>query len=237
MTTTERVSYELDGGVARITMDDGKLNVFSLAMLRELHAAFDRAERDEAIVVLTGREGCLSAGFDLGVFAAGEPELALEMLRLGATLVERLLGFARPVVVACTGHAVAAGSFVALAADVRIGVDGPFKLGLNEVRIGLTVPWFVIELARYRLVGAQFDRAVVGATMYTPREALAAGFLDSVVPADELRAASAQAAAALAELDAAAHAATKLRARAGTLAAVRAAIETELTAESLLGAP
>lgn len=227
------VSYDLDGGIATIAMDDGRLNVFSPAMLSALHGAFDEAERDGAVVVLTGREGCFSAGFDLGVFAAGEPERALEMLRLGATLAERVLGFARPVVVACTGHAVAAGTFVALAADVRIGVDGPFKLGLNEVRIGLTVPWFVIELARQRLQPAHFDRAVVSATMYAPREAVTAGFLDATVPVDQLRAASMQAAAALAELDGAAHAATKLRARAGALEAVRAAIESELTVESL----
>jgi enoyl-CoA hydratase len=236
MTMSELVSYELDGGIATIAMDDGKLNVFSPAMLRALHGAFDQAERDEAVVILTGREGCFSAGFDLGVFAAGEPEPALEMLRLGATLAERVLGFARPVVLASPGHTIAAGAFVALAADLRIGVDGRFKVGLNEVRIGLTVPRFVIELARQRLTPSHFDRAVVSATIYTPSEAVQAGFLDRVVAADELRAASVQAAEALMELDAKAHSATKLRARAGALEAVRAAIESELTAESLVSA-
>jgi enoyl-CoA hydratase len=224
----ELVSYELDGGVARITMDDGKRNVFSIRMLTALHAAFDRAESDEAVVILTGREGCFSAGFDLGVFASGEQQQVLEMLRLGATLAERVLGFGRPVVAACTGHAVAAGTFVLLAADVRIGVDGEFKLGLNEVGIGLTVPWFVVELARQRLQTTAFDKAVVGARMHTPAQAAAAGFLDEVVAARELAAASTRAAASLGELDGAAHAATKLRARAGALAAVRAAIESEL---------
>jgi enoyl-CoA hydratase len=226
-------TYELDDGIATITLDDGKLNVFSIEMLREAHAAFDEAERDGAVVILTGREGCFSAGFDLSVFASGEADRALEMLRLGATLAERVLGFPRPVVVACTGHAVAAGTFVPLAADVRIGVDGPFKLGLNEVRIGLTVPWFVIELARQRLTPAQFDRAVVGAASYSPQEAAAAGFLDRVLPASELRSASVESARELAGLDAKAHAATKLRARAGALQAIRAAIESELTLESL----
>jgi enoyl-CoA hydratase len=230
---SELVSYELDGGIATITMDDGKLNVFSPAMLRALHDAFDRAEREEAVVILTGREGCFSAGFDLSVFAAGEPEPAVEMLRLGATLVERVLGFARPVVVACPGHAVAAGAFVTMAADMRIGVEGKFKLGLNEVKIGLTMPWFVIELARYRLTRADFDRAVVSATMYTPAEAMRAGFLDRVVAADELHATSAQAARTLLELNAKAHTETKLRARGVVLQAVREAIASELTVESL----
>ena len=103
------------------------------------------------------------------------------MLRLGATLAERILAFATPVVIASTGHAVAAGSFLLLAADLRIGVDGPFQIGLNEVKIGLTVPWFVIELARQRLHPAHFSRAVVNATIYGPHEALTAGFLDLVV--------------------------------------------------------
>jgi enoyl-CoA hydratase len=113
------------------------------------------------------------------------------------------------------------------------GSTGPFQIGLNEVKIGLTVPWFAIEIARQRLHPAHFDRAVVSATMYSPSEAVTPGFLDRVLPAGELRAASLQAAAALAELDPAAHAATKLRARAGSLKALRAAIQTELTVENL----
>jgi enoyl-CoA hydratase len=230
---TELARYELEGGIATITIDDGKVNAFSIPMLKAIHAALDQADHDGAVVVLAGREKYFSAGFDLGVFAGGDVEQIVEMLTLGATLSERVLSFATPVVVACSGHAVAAGSFPALSADVRIGVDGPFQIGLNEVRIGLTVPWFAIELARQRLAPAHFDRAVVNATMYSPDEAVAAGFLDRVVPADELGAASLEAAQALAALNLAAHAATKLRARAGALEAVRAAIETELTPKGL----
>jgi enoyl-CoA hydratase len=235
MKMSELASYELDGRIATITMDDGKVNAFSIPMLQAVHAAFDQAERDGAVVVLTGRENYFSAGFDLKVFASGEVERVVEMLRLGATLAERILGFPTPVLAACNGHAVAAGSFMLLAADLRIGTDGPFRLGLNEVKIGLTMPWFAVELARQRLQPAAFSRAVVNATMYGPAEAARAGFLDRVVGAGELRAASLQEAAELAELNAAAHTATKLRARAGALAAVRSAIETELTPEGLAG--
>ena len=233
---TELVTYELDDQIATIAMDDGKVNAFSIPMLQAVHAALDRAERDGAIVILTGREGYFSAGFDLKVFAGGDVDRVIEMLTLGATLAERILGFERPVITACPGHTVAAGAFMALAADLRIGTDGPFKVGLNEVKIGLTVPWFVIELARQRLNPAHFNRAVVSATMYGPAEAVAAGFLDEVVPADELRAASLAAAATLAELNPQAHAATKLRARGDALKAIRTAIETELTVEGLGGA-
>ncbi len=228
----ELATYQLEGRIATITLDDGKVNVFSIPMLRAAHAALDQAERDRAVVVLTGRSGYFSAGFDLRVFA-GESDQVVEMLTLGATLAERVLSFPTPVVVACTGHAFPAGAFLLLSADLRIGTDGPFLIGLNEVRIGLTVPWFAIEVARQRLHPAHFDRAVVNATMYRPREALAAGFLDGVVDGSELRATSLEAAEELAQLDPRAHAATKRRARAGALRAVRAAIESELTIEQL----
>jgi enoyl-CoA hydratase len=233
---TELATYELDGRIATITMDDGKVNAFSIPMLQAIHAAFDRAEQDGAVVVLTGRESYFSAGFDLKVFASGDVERVVEMLRLGATLAERILGFPTPVLAACNGHAVAAGSFLLLAADLRIGTEGPFRIGLNEVQIGLTMPWFAIELARQRLQPAAFSRAVVNATMYGPAEAATVGFLDRAVGDGELRAASLEGAVALAELNAAAHTATKLRARGSALAAVRSAIESELTADGLSGA-
>jgi enoyl-CoA hydratase len=236
MTMTELASYDLNDRIATIAMDDGKVNAFSIPMLQAVHAAFDQAERDSAIVILTGREGYFSAGFDLKVFAGGDVDQVIEMLTLGATLAERILGFETPVITACPGHTVAAGAFMALAADLRIGIDGPYRIGLNEVKIGLTVPWFVIELARRRLNPAHFNRAVVSATMYDPAEAVTAGFLDETVPADQLRAASLAAAASLAELNPQAHAATKLRARGDSLKAIRAAIETELTIEGLGGA-
>ena len=237
---TALTTYELDGRIATIAMDDGKVNAFSLDMLRELHGALDRAERDAAVVVLTGREGRFSAGFDLATFAAaGEPggsERLIEMLRLGAGLAQRILAFPTPVVVACNGHAIAAGAFPLLAADARIGAGGAFRIGLNEVKIGLTLPWFAVELARQRLHPAHFDRAVVTARLHGPPDAVAAGFLDEVVAPDELAAAARARAAELAELNMDAHVATKLRARGAAIEALRDAIARELTPEALAGA-
>jgi enoyl-CoA hydratase len=226
---SDLLTYSRDDRIASITLDDGKVNALSIPMLREIHAALDQAEADAAVVVLGGREGYLSAGFDLGVFRE-EPERLPEMLRLGATLCERMLAFPTPILVAAGGHAIAAGSFLLLSADARIGVEGPFKIGLNEVRIGLTMPLFVIELARHRLVPADFDRAVISAVMYEPAEAVTSGFLDRVVAPDELGEAAAAAALDLAGLNPEAHAATKLRARARALTALHEAIEAEFPA-------
>jgi enoyl-CoA hydratase len=225
----ELASYGLDEGVATIAMDDGKVNALSIEMLRAVLDCFDRAEEDGAVVVLTGREGYFSAGCDLKVFSE-RPDEIVEMLTLGARLSERILTFPAPVLVACGGHAIAAGTFAALAADVRIGVEGDFKLGLNEVRIGLTVPLYVVELARQRLTPAEFNRSLLTAHAYGPREALAAGFLDRLVAPDELPDAAREAATELAGLNMDAHAATKERVRGEALAAFRRAVETELKA-------
>ncbi len=223
----ELATYELEGRIATIAMDDGKANAFSIEMLKAVMAALDRAERDEAVVVLTGRERFFSAGFDLEVFSE-RPHEIVEMLTLGARLSERLLSFPTPVLVACSGHAIAAGTFPVLAADLRIGVEGPYKLGLNEVRIGLTVPLYVVELARQRLTPRDYNRSLVTAATYDPEQAVDAGFLDRVVPAGELQETSIAAAEELASLNMEAHAATKLRVRANALEALREAIDTEL---------
>jgi enoyl-CoA hydratase len=212
---TELTSYALDAGIATIKMDDGKVNALSADMLAELANALDQAERDEAIVLLIGRERTFSAGFDLRT----APERWPEMLVGGARLAERILSFPRPVVAAC--NAIAMGAFVLLSCDHRIGVTGEFKLGLNEVAIGLTVPWFGIEIARHRLSRPYFDRCAITGALLAPEEALTAGFLDRLVEPDGLAASARQAAEALAGINLEAHAATKLRVRERPLAGVR----------------
>jgi enoyl-CoA hydratase len=223
---SDPVTYDLDGAVATVTLDDGKANAFSVPTLRALHEALDQADRDGAIVVVRGRPGTLSGGFDLKTFAAGG-EAVFEMLGLGARLVERLLGFPRPVVAACTGHAMAAGAFVLLASDVRIGVRGDFRIGLNEVRIGITVPHFVVALAQYRLTRPAADRALLTARIFDPEAARDAGFLDDVADPEALDGAVAAATTDLAALTADAHTATKLRARGALIETVRTSWDEE----------
>ena len=225
------VTYECDGSVATITMDDGKVNALSLTMLTELRAAFEQAAADGAVVVLAGREGRFSGGFDLGVLRAGGPD-AVAMLRSGFELAERVLSFPTPVVMACTGHAVAMGVFLLLSGDTIIGTAGPYKITANEVAIGLTLPWAAIEILRNRLTPADFARAANLAEVYSPEAAVAAGFLDRVVAASELHAAARETATALAQLDMAAHIGTKLRTREPALHALRAAIVDEFGGSS-----
>jgi enoyl-CoA hydratase len=222
-------TYRLTDSVATITMDDGKVNALSLAMLTELDTALDRAAADRAVVVLTGREGVFSAGFSLPVLRAGG-DAAVDLLRAGFDLAARLLTFPTPVVVACPGHAVAMGVFLLLSGDYRIGARGPYKLTANEVAIGMTMPRAAVEICRQRLTPACFNRAVLLAEVFAPEDAVAAGFLDRLVSAGELADAAAGAAAELARLDLDAHAATKLRARRLAMSALREAIDADDTA-------
>jgi enoyl-CoA hydratase len=222
------VGYELKDGIAFLTMDDGKANVMSYAMLHALDAALDRALADKAVVLLAGREGMFSGGFDLSVFKVGKPEDQLKMLEAGALLAERLLSFPLPVVVACTGHAVAMGVFLLLCADVRVGVDQGARFQANEVQIGMTLPYFATEVCRQRLTPAHFNLTGITAMPYTPQTALAAGFLDEIAPAAALMAQAHSAAVRLKSLNAEAFAATKLRLRHNTLKAMRTAITDDM---------
>ncbi len=220
------VSYRLDGAIATITMDDGKVNAMSPAMLAELNAALDRAGADQAVVLLAGREGVFSAGFDLTVLRAGGAE-AIAMVRAGFELALRVLSFPRPVIIECTGHAVAMGMFLLLSGDFRVGAAGQFRLVANEVALGIPMPHAAIEILRQRLTPACFNRAVILAETFPPDHAVAAGILDQVVESAQLRSVTRQVAVAASTLDMNAHAESKLRARAQALSAMRAAIDAD----------
>lgn len=226
------VSYETIDGVARVSMDDCKVNVMSVAMLRELTSAFERAEKDGVAVILTSaRRGIFSAGFDTKILGRKDPREVFEMVRLGAELAARVLAFSRPVVAACPGHAYPMGAFLLLASDIRIGADGPYRIGLNEVAIGIPVPTFGLELARHRLLPAYLQRTALSGEMFSPSEAMTAGFLDRVVAAENLQETADAVAAGLSKLDFPSHASTKERLRRVTLATVRSAIDSEITLE------
>lgn len=182
---------DVEGGVAIITMDDGKANVMSAAMLNDIARKLDAAEKEGAIPVLTGRKGIFSAGFDLKTLSLGG-DATNAMVGAGMKLILKMLEHPRPIVAACTGHAFPMGAFLMLSADARFGVPGDWKIGLNEVAIGLTVPHFAVALARHRLTSIGFSRITTG-SLFAPDEAAKMGYLDYVVPEDQLldRAASA----------------------------------------------
>jgi enoyl-CoA hydratase len=230
----ELVSYRKEGGVATLVMDDGKVNALSPAMLDAINLSLDRAVADDATVVLTGREGVFSAGFDLKILREGGPD-AVGMLTGGFRLAERVLSFPRPVVMACSGHAIAMGLFLTLSGDYRLGVDGPYKLVANEVAIGLTMPYAAIEICRHRLTPSAFQRAMLLSETFTPGEAVSGGLLDGLTGAGDLAASARRLAETFASLPADSHAATKGRVREELLRSLRAAIDAEFGAAVAAG--
>lgn len=225
-----RINYRLDEGVATITMNDGKVNVMSTAMLEDIDAAFHQAEKDRAIVVL--RSGCkdiFSAGFDLKIFAAGVAEQSLEMVKAGAELAIRVMSYPFPTIGIMEGHAYPMGTFLLLACDVRVGARGSHRMGLNEVAIGISPPGFAIELARSRVHPAWLSRTVTLGEMFEPDEAVTAGFLDRVVAESEINRAIEDAVVALRKIHTQSHALAKQRLRHATIVAMKEAISKELT--------
>ncbi len=223
------IGYQLADSVATVTMDDGKVNVLSLRMIHEVTQALDRALNDAAVVVLAGRPGVFSAGFDLPVLRAGGPA-ATSMLRAGFDLAEHVLSYPRPVVIACTGHAVAMGAFLLLSGDYRVGAAGPYKITANEVAIGITMPRAAVEICRQRLNPAHFNRATILAELYQSHSAIEAGFLDRVCEPADIWDAVYGIARDMTKLDLDAHKATKLRTRRAALADLHDAIAADYAA-------
>jgi enoyl-CoA hydratase len=214
------VRYELRESTGILWLDDGKVNALTHDRVSACLQGLDRAEKEAQALLIVGRPGCFSAGFNLPVLRQGG-DAASEMFLAGAELALRLYAFPRPVVIACTGHAIAMGAILCLSADARIGADGDYKIGLNEVAIGLALPELGVELARERLSKRHLSRAVLQAQLYTPREAVDAGFLDRVTSPEALIDECIEEAGRLASLDTVALRNTKLRLRGDAIARIR----------------
>jgi enoyl-CoA hydratase len=223
------VTTTIEDGVAVIRIDDGKVNVVSHQVIDLLHAGFDQAETDARAVCIIGREGKLSGGYDLSVLAEGM-EQARALVQRGGELLMRIYGHPQPVVIAVTGHALAAGALLVLACDTRIGSDGPFKIGLNETAIGMGLPAYGVELARERLSKRYFTRSALQAEIFDPNGALAAGYLDRLVPLAELADVAIDEARALGQFRPGAYRHTKEISRRATIDRVLAGIDADMAA-------
>ena len=210
--SSERVA---DGTVALVTMDDGKANALSKQMIADLVAAIDEADADPSCVavVIAGREDKFSAGFDLGVMRSGDFAAMVDLVADGGDLVRHVYHCGIPVVAAATGHALAAGALLLLGCDVRVGATGPFKLGVNEVAIGMVLPDWAMTICRERLSKRHLQRAVATARITDAVGAVDVGFLDIAVDPDEVVARAIEEAAAFAALDRSAYAKTMVQFR------------------------
>ena len=188
--TPDVVGTEVVGRALVATIDNGKANALSFEVLAALGAALDRVERSEedgpGVLVITGRPGMLTGGFDLAVIRSGPLE-AGRLVTDGGAFITRCFASPVPVVVASTGHAIAAGALLLLGADYRVGATGEFRIGFIETQIGMVLPRWAVELSEERLSRRHFQQATVGARIYDPLGAVDAGFLDVAVDPDRVR--------------------------------------------------
>lgn len=210
---SDPVRYEEEGGVATLTMDDGKANALSIDMSMALNRALDRAQADARVVLIKGRPGIFCGGFDLKLIQGDDVEARERMRDAGFDLMRRLYLYPLPMVMACPGHAIAGGALLLLTADLRLGVTGDFKIGLNEIAIGRSLPPLAVELARDRLSSRHLTEAVLHARLFAPDAACDAGFLDRCVAPEALAVGADEGARAFLDLDSDAFAQTKARIR------------------------
>ena len=219
------MNYALSNNIATLTFDDGKANVVGQQFLDDINAGLDRAEAEAvAAVIIRGREGMFSAGFDLGEFKKG-PKEGMAMVKRGFELLVRLYSFPMPTIAACTGHGIAMGAFMIMACDSRVGCRGNFKMSLPETAIGMALPPILVELAASRIAKAHMTRVILQSEVYNPNNAVAAGFVDEVVDADQLTARTMEIAEQLATLPQKQYAANKLSLRANSLQLMKDSIE------------
>jgi len=221
---TEPVRYELRGKTALVTLDDGKANALSPAVIEGVNKAFDQAAAEAKAVVLTGRPSKFCAGFDLRVMMSG-PDNAKALVVSGGELFMRIYEHPQPVVMAVTGHALAGGALLAATGDTRIGIPGGFKIGLNEVANGMPVPILAQELARDRLHPTELTASVLQAKIYDPEGAVAAGWLDRLVDPEALEETALEEAKRLSKLPLRAYALTKKSLRGRMIQYVRDTID------------
>jgi enoyl-CoA hydratase len=219
----EFVTYQSEENYAVITINNGKANAISHEVIAGLNLSLDKAEQENKIVILTGTAGIFSGGFDLKVMTKS-PESAIELVTKGSKLSLRMLSYPKPIILACNGHAIAKGAFLLLSADYRIGIEGDFKIGLNEVLIGMTMHNAGIAIAKARLSEVYMNRSVVNAEIFNPKEAIKAGFLDMIVPESHLMPTAIKVADMFSKLSKKAHAETKLKVRQQHLADLENAI-------------
>lgn len=206
------LEFELNDDVAVLKIDDGKANAVSHDFIEALTHGLDRARADAKAVLIVGRPGRFCAGFDLSIIREGG-EATANLLAAGCGMLKAVYTHPQPVVIACTGHALAAGALLLLTADSRIGAAGDFKIGLNETAIGMTLPPFALALAEDRISRRHLTSATVQAEIYDPMGAVDAGYLDAVVEDDDLLSTALAEAQKLADLPGEAYAQTKTRLR------------------------
>ena len=172
--------------ISIITLDDGKANVFSPKMIQDVNECLDKVPTESGALIITGRDGMFSAGFDLKIISSGNIQATMDMSLSGFKLLSRIFSFPRPILAACSGHGIALGTFLLCCCDYRIGVKGDYMIGANEMRTNMVIPIPILELISHRVTASHKYRAILGAEMYSIQDGVEAGLIDEIVDSKDL---------------------------------------------------
>ena len=180
------VHFKKEENISIISLDDGKANVSSSNMSKQISTCLDEISKEEGALIITGRQGMFSAGLDLKTIQSGNIEEIKDMSLNAFKLLAKLFSFPRPVIAACSGHGIALGTFLLCCCDYRIGVKGDFLIGANEMKTNMVIPTPILELIKFRVNQSYKYRAILGAEMFSLESAVKTGLIDEVVEINDL---------------------------------------------------
>ena len=228
----EQVWLHKDGPVAIVRLAKGITNAIGMQLVNDLRAKVAEVRDDpeaRALMLTSESDRFFSIGLDIPELIEYDKAQFTQFIQLFDQLCIELYSMPKPTVIAIRGHATAGGAILALTGDHRVMTTGRVAMGLNEVRLGVTVPLPADKMLR-DLVGNRIARDVMEVgDLFNPQELLAMGLVDEVVPPDEVLFIARELATSLAASPTEAYAAIK----ANRTDPVVAAIEADLPAKQV----
>jgi enoyl-CoA hydratase/carnithine racemase len=191
----------------------GSTNPLNLELVRELTDCIRRAKEDPGIrglVLASSNEKFFSIGFDLPELLEASKEEFTAFYRAFDLLCIDLYGMPKPTAAGITGHAVAGGCILAICCDYRVIAEGRRLMGVNEVKLGVPVPYPGERILIDMLCGADAREVIGTGEFYEPEKCLEMGMVDEVVPVDHVLARAVKRVSTLGALPAGAFRAVKL---------------------------
>lgn len=170
-------------GIGILQLNRPKANAINTLMLNELcHVLKKINEEPIKGLIITGKHPFFSAGLDVIELYQYDKDDIHNFWKVFLNVIEKLCALPIPVIAAISGHCPAGGCVLSLCADYRIMEQGNYRIGLNEVAVGVVVPPFIHELYASVIGDRQAYKAILSASLFNPEEAKAIGLVDEVVP-------------------------------------------------------
>lgn len=180
--------YENRDGLAVVTMNRGTANAQNIEMIKEISDLFVKLQGDDTVkaAIITGQGNFFSAGLDVMEIAGYDEKESKVFWQAFAHMMATLAAWPKPFAAAINGHSPAGGCIIAITADFRIMAEGNFKIGLNEVPVGIMVPFPVYKLYSTWIGERLAYQYLLQGKLLSPSEAAQAGLVDALVPQEQV---------------------------------------------------